>query len=444
MQAAALQRLQGTNVLLLTSCIQSAPAPGAAGHPLHASLTPAALTCGAGTVCCARRGLKPPPPPMAMKRAGSSPAATSSLVRQSASSAAEGGSEDGRGNAQAVDLPKLSQFVVQHGGSWRQQRGDKPAQQHACWQQLCPHTSQPQQPQHTTPHYAPSSCRYRQSWLLQGTPLRKALQYLVVPKHALTCRPFHTAPSSALIHRSASGGEGRGPQAVAQWGTRCHTGNWSGGAASTVAGLLACEVQVCAHPHQQLLQQQSARTLGPLEGHVCRAGLVALPPMAVAVAMPVLRLPVHRDLDGPPKLPKVVVLAQRLLQRAKVRQQCSVTCSWPRRHARRLRPSSKSLRQSAKQQQQQQQGQCSCSSSCSAPLCRSPATAPPHTPGWAAPPGCSAGRQARWTGQEGEATGSNMRPLLQTRGQAAQRSSKTKYASCQPVYAATPRSRTVS
>lgn len=79
---------------------------------------------------------------------------------------------------------------------------------------------------------------------------------------------------------------------------------------------LACDVQVYAHPQQQLQQQQAARTLGPLEGHVCRAGLVALPPMAVAVAMPVLRLPVHRDLNGPPKLPKVLVLAQRLLQRA--------------------------------------------------------------------------------------------------------------------------------
>ena len=79
---------------------------------------------------------------------------------------------------------------------------------------------------------------------------------------------------------------------------------------------LACDVQVYAHPQQQLQQQQAARTLRPLEGHVCRAGLVALPPMAVAVAMPVLRLPVHRDLNGPPKLPKVLVLAQRLLQRA--------------------------------------------------------------------------------------------------------------------------------
>lgn len=41
---------------------------------------------------------------------------------------------------------------------------------------------------------------------------------------------------------------------------------------------------------------------------------MALPPVPVPVAVPVLRLPVHRDLDGAPKLAKVLVLPQRLLQ----------------------------------------------------------------------------------------------------------------------------------
>ena len=48
------------------------------------------------------------------------------------------------------------------------------------------------------------SWRYRHSGLLQGTPLRKALQYFVVPKHALTGFPRHNAPSMHLIHLKAS------------------------------------------------------------------------------------------------------------------------------------------------------------------------------------------------------------------------------------------------
>jgi hypothetical protein len=42
--------------------------------------------------------------------------------------------------------------------------------------------------------------------LLQARPLRKALQYLVVPKHALMGLPFHMLPSSILMQRSASSG----------------------------------------------------------------------------------------------------------------------------------------------------------------------------------------------------------------------------------------------
>lgn len=40
---------------------------------------------------------------------------------------------------------------------------------------------------------APMSWRYRHSGLLQMTPLRKALQYFVVPKHAFTCLPATSA-----------------------------------------------------------------------------------------------------------------------------------------------------------------------------------------------------------------------------------------------------------
>ncbi len=46
---------------------------------------------------------------------------------------------------------------------------------------------------------------------------------------------------------------------------------------------------------------------------------MALPPVAVPMAVPVLRLPVDRDLDGPPKLPKVLVLAQRFLHSQRAR-----------------------------------------------------------------------------------------------------------------------------
>ena len=51
-----------------------------------------------------------------------------------------------------------------------------------------------------------NSCKYKHSGFVHVTPFRNALQYLVVPKHAFTCRPFHVSPSICLMHLSASSG----------------------------------------------------------------------------------------------------------------------------------------------------------------------------------------------------------------------------------------------
>ena len=47
---------------------------------------------------------------------------------------------------------------------------------------------------------APTACRYRQSELLHTRPLRKALQYLVVPKHALTALPAAHTQHEVTAH----------------------------------------------------------------------------------------------------------------------------------------------------------------------------------------------------------------------------------------------------
>jgi len=54
--------------------------------------------------------------------------------------------------------------------------------------------------------FAPMACRYRQSGLEHETPLRNALQYLLVPNDALMSLPSYSRASTASMHLCAAPG----------------------------------------------------------------------------------------------------------------------------------------------------------------------------------------------------------------------------------------------